>query len=80
MVYVYLFTLPQSTLNIAEMMKDHRVKKTKYTALKNTCLFAGLIKMEINLFSEIDALHVLIQILFMFLKVNVQFLKYNGRL
>ena len=75
MVYVYLFTLPQSTVNIVGMMKDHKVKKTRFTALKNTCLFAGLMKMEINLISEIDVLHVLIHILFMFLKVNVQFLK-----
>jgi len=54
----------------AEMMKDLKVK-TQYSAFINTSLFAVLLKMEINLISIIDVAHVLIQILFISIKVIV---------
>ena len=54
----------------AEMMKDLKVK-TQYSAFINTSLFAVLLKMEINLISIIDVKHVLIQILFISIKVIV---------
>ena len=54
----------------AGMMKDLKVK-TQYSALINTSLFVVLLKMEINLISKIDVPHVLIQILFIFIKVIV---------
>ena len=54
----------------AGMMKDLKVK-TQYSALINTSLFVVLLKMEINLISKIDVPHVLIQILFISIKVIV---------